>query len=220
MLTNFRSIEHGKDREGEYRIPERDMQKSPKATLKPDTVVYFKRYINRVGYQIDCGSFSKQEWLDAGTDYLVKKCYLPLYLEQKYGKLDGVTSEEISKEVVERIIKQLNLFAPFKGIHRQLYNKLVSPMAELAKSKNIRAMWFKDLENWESAIIHSKVNRKTGKYHHGSSGYDPDDYDPPFLESYNQHLYQIFLDSAGKFVYLYPEDVVTQSEFRYGTAHF
>lgn len=183
------------NREGEYRLPERDKTSTGKLTLPNDTQVSFKRYVNRVGYALDVKSYTKEQWNAAGLEIVCKST-----------DLDEVTNQ--------KVLKSLNLLSPYKGIRSAIYSKLVG-----SKSKDtLRSMWFKDFkhsmlhprDSWRGRII-GRCRRWTGQYYAGHTyggGLEYSyDYDPPCLAGVNQNLYLVKNLDNGFTYMVHPLDV-------------
>lgn len=175
----------------EYRIPERDCISTPKLTLPVGTLVTFKRYVYRVGYAVDKYSYSREEWDQKGFEIVCQKTGL-------------------DSETVEKVIKTLNLFSPYKGLKRAIYQDLVKPSRDMTRS-----MWFVDFKphlilrqpkDHFSGIIVGRCRKWTGRYG-ATTGYG-DDYDPPYLlDACNQNLYLVRDGCSNLTMMVYPGDI-------------
>lgn len=176
------------NRTGEYRIEQRDANRSGKLTLPTGTYVKYSRYINRVGYALDSHSYTKEQWNEEGLNIVCNKT-----------KLD--------KEVVGAVVKALNLHSPYKGLRGLIHQRLV-----MDKTKDfIRSMWFIDLTNTKQGQIVGRCRKLTGKYHHGGSygSYYSGDfgYDPAYLDAVHQNLYLVANTDNGNVYMVHPEDI-------------
>lgn len=190
MKTSF---EENKHHPNEYRIPGRDCQSTPKLTLPVGVLVTFKRYVYRVGYEVDKYSYTKEEWNQRGFEIVCRETGL-------------------DSKTVEKVIKTLNLFSPYKGLKRAIYQDLVKSIA-IRPLK--RSMWFVDFKpslilrpprNYFSGVIVSRCRRWTGHYG-AATGYG-DDYDPPYLlDACNQNLYLVRDGSSNLTMMVYPGDI-------------
>lgn len=186
------------NREGEYRIPERDKFSSGKLTLPNGTLISYNKIVNRVGYALDVKSYTKQEWNEEGLNIICK-------------------TTGLDKEAVQKVVKSLNLHSPYKGIKSQIYWRLVGDKSR----DNTRSMWFKDFKEnyyraiprtaWEGTIV-GRCRKWTGEYCPGQvyKGFDyAEDYDPPYLAGVNQNLYLVKNSDNGITYIVHPLDIVS-----------
>ncbi|RJR12456.1 hypothetical protein C4588_02140 [Candidatus Parcubacteria bacterium] len=177
---------HHKD---EYRIPERDTQKTDKLTIPTNSVIRYTRRVHRVGYELDPYSYNKEEWAEAGLQLVTQLTQLP-------------------KEDVRKVIETLNLYHPYKGIKGRIYEVLVRNKIQNRE----RCLWFVDFqpeifrkEGWVGTI-RGRVRRWTGTWFPASGGYD--DYEPGGLyPAYNQNLYQVCDVDRGHVHLVHPLDI-------------
>jgi len=135
----FVSFSDREVKEGEYFIRERDEQQSPKLTLAEGTRVKFPRYVNRVGYKISKASFTKEDWNAAGRKILIEKSKLPA-------------------EDIDRVLKILNLYSPYKALKSEIYGYLVrgakgKVLETLLKLNNVESRYNLPEKVWKDYIF-------------------------------------------------------------------
>lgn len=157
-----------------YRMLERDRVSGPKATLKEGDSITFSRIVVRVGYEIGVHSVTRKEWFEAGAKIIAER-----------------TGEPV--ETIKKVIIELGLSSPFKGIKHSIYDAIVRPliMQTQIENRNVRAMWFYDYAKPRKGEILGVVTRMTGQRDPGGPSGEGD-YDPPCLVySKPQRLYKV-----------------------------
>lgn len=171
-----------------YRIPDRDKKRGPSAKYKEGDWITYKRVVVRVGYEFGVHSVSKEAWLRCGLEITAER--------------SGVSIRDVA-----RVINALDKSSPFKGIKNEIYNRLVRPLTRSGINRNIRAMWFYDLEHEHLGQVEKSVTRLTGVRDPGWS--DEDGGCPPFLtETNHQMLYKVIEPTFGHLIMVYPDDVI------------